>query len=69
MSRADYVKTTEIPQSLRCSICMEVFETPKRLQCGHTFCKTCIDQCLKSDIQKRCPFDRIPVKKINNDLY
>lgn len=31
-------KTTE------CSICMESFEEPKILPCGHTFCLQCIDQ-------------------------
>lgn len=49
MVRTDYVKSTEVPQSLRCNICMEIFENPMRLHCGHTFCKICIDSSLKND--------------------
>ena len=29
---------------LNCSVCLEVFECPKLLRCGHTFCLECLEQ-------------------------
>ncbi|XP_053309473.1 E3 ubiquitin-protein ligase RNF114 [Spea bombifrons] len=30
-----------------CPICLEIFENPVRVNCGHIFCSTCLHQCLK----------------------
>ncbi len=67
--KAQYVSSRDIPSALRCNICTEVFHQAKRLNCGHTFCKDCIDQTFKSDIEKRCPFDRIPSKPFAGKIY
>ena len=29
---------------LECSICLQVFQDPRNLPCGHTFCLRCIQQ-------------------------
>ena len=29
---------------LQCSICTEIFNKPLMVNCGHTFCKNCIEQ-------------------------
>ena len=40
---------------LSCSICFEVFVSPVRLPCLHTFCLTCVLQ----NQQKQCPLCRV----------
>lgn len=53
-----------IPQ-LMCSCCLEEFNDPKDLECGHTFCKKCLEHCIKSNPDDTCSFDgnedQIPV--------
>ena len=44
-----------------CSICQEEFKIPKFLQCGHTFCKSCLDFYISSSFRKEfivCPLCR-----------
>ncbi|XP_057312159.1 tripartite motif-containing protein 59-like [Hydractinia symbiolongicarpus] len=31
---------------LECKICLDQFERPKLLSCGHTYCKNCLDEIL-----------------------
>ncbi|XP_076025527.1 E3 ubiquitin-protein ligase TRIM39-like [Genypterus blacodes] len=38
-----------------CSICLDVFTDPVSTSCGHNFCRTCITQHWKSNIQCVCP--------------
>ena len=39
-----------------CCICHEVFNSPRTLECGHTFCKSCLDDYIKtSPVLKSCP--------------
>ncbi|XP_053725675.1 tripartite motif-containing protein 65 isoform X2 [Synchiropus splendidus] len=63
--------------NLNCSICMERFQVPVTIPCGHTFCQKCItmhwDVKRKSDIGPQCPicnFDFLtrPVLKQNVSL-
>ena len=56
--RPRYVCSRDIPGALKCTICTDTFYVPVRLQCGHVFCKQCIEACLKSDYEQRCPLDR-----------
>ncbi|XP_013855819.1 tripartite motif-containing protein 65 [Austrofundulus limnaeus] len=46
--------------SLTCVICLECFNYPVTIPCGHTFCKDCIsmywDTKSKSNIGPQCPF-------------
>ena len=50
----------------RCTICLEIFEDPRNLECGHTFCKTCINKLnynTKNDEKDlHCPQCRRPSK-------
>lgn len=55
MSRR-FLTPSKIPAYLICSICTEVFKTPFRINCGHTFCKECIFRWLEDN--KTCPVCR-----------
>ncbi|TNN38653.1 Zinc finger protein RFP [Liparis tanakae] len=52
MSAANYLPTEE---QLGCCICLEVFNDPVTIPCGHNFCKMCIKQHLNSNSQRQCP--------------
>ncbi|XP_025051192.1 zinc finger protein RFP-like isoform X2 [Alligator sinensis] len=34
-----------IQEELTCSVCLDYFTDPVTLDCGHNFCRACIDQC------------------------
>ena len=50
---------------LKCSICLNTYDIPKTLPCLHTFCKNCIEDCIKkrpsaiaddlAENEMRCP--------------
>ncbi|XP_042361250.1 E3 ubiquitin-protein ligase TRIM39-like [Plectropomus leopardus] len=39
-----------------CSICLDVFTDPVTIPCGHNFCKTCITDHWKLNVQCQCPY-------------
>eukprot|EP00003_Mantamonas_plastica_P033268 TRINITY_DN940_c1_g1_i1.p1 TRINITY_DN940_c1_g1~~TRINITY_DN940_c1_g1_i1.p1 ORF type:complete len:433 (+),score=119.35 TRINITY_DN940_c1_g1_i1:41-1300(+) len=47
---------SNLVESLTCQICLEIFDDPVCMACGHTFCRKCIKQEMKS--RQRCPLDR-----------
>ncbi|XP_043945876.1 E3 ubiquitin-protein ligase RNF114 [Protopterus annectens] len=40
-------ETSETLSSFLCPVCLEVFDNPIRVKCGHVFCSICLHQCLK----------------------
>uniref|UniRef100_A0A452GFM4 RING-type domain-containing protein n=1 Tax=Gopherus agassizii TaxID=38772 RepID=A0A452GFM4_9SAUR len=45
-----------IPNEATCSICLDYFEDPVSIRCGHNFCRACISQYWrKSDTNFSCP--------------
>ncbi|XP_057304339.1 E3 ubiquitin-protein ligase Midline-1-like isoform X2 [Hydractinia symbiolongicarpus] len=44
---------------LECKICMDTYDNPKLLSCGHTYCKNCLDDILvfqkNGSAEIRCP--------------
>ena len=50
-----YVYVHEIPAFLECSVCLEVFQDPVTLPCGHTFCRGCATTWFAKNTSKRCP--------------
>lgn len=65
MSRR-FLTPSKIPKYLFCIICSEVFDDPKRLTCGHTFCNNCISTWIKTS--RTCPVCRRPCRKNNLGL-
>mmetsp|Transcript_632 Transcript_632/g.1651 ORF Transcript_632/g.1651 Transcript_632/m.1651 type:complete len:472 (-) Transcript_632:121-1536(-) len=37
-----------LEEELTCSVCLGVYQDPRKLQCSHTFCLPCLDQILSS---------------------
>ncbi|XP_032445922.1 E3 ubiquitin-protein ligase TRIM39-like [Xiphophorus hellerii] len=50
-------------EHLWCCICLDVFSSPVTLPCGHNFCRSCIQEHLTSDPQRRCPMCKERVDK------
>lgn len=66
----------ESAQHDTCMICTETCLNPASLECGHWFCRTCLDHCYKSaacdESQNdtiNCPVCRRPSPWTNNKLY
>ena len=53
---------TQLEELLLCRICLQEYECPKLLYCGHTACKTCLKswQAEKGTIDIECPMCRRP---------
>ncbi|KAJ3232856.1 hypothetical protein HDU78_006825 [Chytriomyces hyalinus] len=59
--------TEDISANLRCAICTDAFDQPRRLsRCGHYFCRDCIGGWLAVADDAQCPVDRIPVSTASN---
>uniref|UniRef100_A0A8C3HMD6 Uncharacterized protein n=1 Tax=Chrysemys picta bellii TaxID=8478 RepID=A0A8C3HMD6_CHRPI len=61
MAAADPAKTFEDEAS--CPICLEYFNDPVTLDCGHNFCRACITQCwagLDTDVFCPCCMEIFP---------
>nr|XP_033770115.1 E3 ubiquitin-protein ligase RNF114 [Geotrypetes seraphini] len=37
----------DVPAWFTCPVCLEVFEKPVKVKCGHVFCTVCLQECLK----------------------
>lgn len=59
MRSLSYVMTYD---HLTCPICKMPFINPYTTICGHTFCRSCIMEAIKSPMGSRCPLDRTPLK-------
>lgn len=52
-----FVEKEKISDYLTCQICLDIFEDPHRLTCGHTFCLKCINKWRKNEMN--CPSCRV----------
>ncbi|XP_026990643.2 E3 ubiquitin-protein ligase TRIM39-like isoform X2 [Tachysurus fulvidraco] len=55
-----------IMQYLKCSICMDVLKEPVTTNCGHTFCKPCLNRHMSTN-NRVCPLckSQLPELKVN----
>tara|TARA_Y100000741_G_C18214173_1_gene542989 strand:+ start:854 stop:1288 length:435 start_codon:yes stop_codon:yes gene_type:complete len=61
----------EINDTLSCSICLEYYNRPRNLLCGHSFCTQCLEIIKISDNVIICPLCRFKTQLFNlsiNDL-
>ncbi len=54
----------DLPDYLRCSICLSCLQNPYQTPCGHRFCKDCIIPVMNSP-QNLCPQDRTIIDATN----
>nr|XP_055075340.1 E3 ubiquitin/ISG15 ligase TRIM25-like [Misgurnus anguillicaudatus] len=60
-------------ERLQCSICLDVLNDPVSTQCGHNFCKICLNTHWDNSQDCKCPncretFEKRPELKINTTL-
>ncbi|XP_030399663.1 E3 ubiquitin-protein ligase TRIM39-like [Gopherus evgoodei] len=55
-----------LQRELACSICLEYFQDPVSIQCGHNFCRACITKCWEGSVRNfSCPQCRKTARKRN----
>ena len=56
-------KVRELKDELNCPVCIEILTKPTMLvECGHIFCKTCVETLESSLNSVQCPICRAPLK-------
>lgn len=45
----------DIADNFKCSICLDIFEAPLELSCGHIYCMECIRSCFNNGSTSECP--------------
>ncbi|XP_043943630.1 zinc-binding protein A33-like [Protopterus annectens] len=48
-------QTVEFMEEFICPVCLELLNVPVTLECGHNFCRSCIDRVWDSEKQPSCP--------------
>ena len=51
----------EVEEEFNCTICLDIFYQPVTTECGHTFCKQCLQDALT--IRHLCTICRAPIFK------
>lgn len=66
---ARFLNRSEISRHLFCPICLEVFTSPMRTPCGHTFCLMCIENWVTIG-KRECPICKhhVSSRKLEKDL-
>ncbi|XP_069461854.1 E3 ubiquitin-protein ligase TRIM17-like isoform X2 [Ambystoma mexicanum] len=55
-----------LQKEVTCSICIQYFQDPVSIDCGHSFCRACISRCWEElDADPRCPYCRVPSQEVN----
>ena len=52
----------QLEEQLNCSICLDIYDDPKLLQCFHTYCRKCLVKLVirdqQGDLSRICPICR-----------
>ena len=49
MAQKQQFNKSYIPAVLECSLCLDMFDDPRNLPCGHTFCLKCLEKSVSSN--------------------
>ncbi|WAR17635.1 TRIM3-like protein, partial [Mya arenaria] len=47
------VEMEDVEEIITCSICMEIFNSPRVLPCQHTFCEHCLSSFIKNEVESK----------------
>ncbi|KAG8432090.1 hypothetical protein GDO86_018838 [Hymenochirus boettgeri] len=47
--------TDDFAEELTCPLCVELFKDPVMIECGHNFCRSCIDKAWEGQSSSTCP--------------
>ncbi|XP_064177048.1 zinc-binding protein A33-like isoform X2 [Anguilla rostrata] len=51
-------KASFLEEELCCPVCYEIFKDPVVLECSHSFCRVCLQQCWGENSPRECPICR-----------
>ncbi|KAM7319343.1 hypothetical protein ACRRTK_022455 [Alexandromys fortis] len=54
---------SKLMEDVTCPICMKILRDPVITDCGHNFCRQCIDQKTTATENPQCPICKLPVDK------
>lgn len=49
---------SRLEETLRCSVCQDIFQEPLFLTCRHSFCKSCLQEWWSQNRRPECPLCR-----------
>lgn len=52
------MRPQDTDENLKCPVCLEIFENPVSIPCGHKFCENCLDSCENVSGSATCPVCR-----------
>ncbi|XP_069053688.1 E3 ubiquitin-protein ligase TRIM39-like [Lepisosteus oculatus] len=60
-------------EQLRCSVCLDIFDKPVTIPCGHNFCMVCIERSWENRVLCQCPlckeiFNKRPDLRVNRSF-
>ena len=56
-----FIKKETLIDDLACPICFRLLYEPISLNCGHTYCRSCISKALSAKASQECPVCRAPL--------
>ncbi|KAI9292526.1 hypothetical protein K502DRAFT_367537 [Neoconidiobolus thromboides FSU 785] len=71
--KASEEKNNKIKSGLNCIVCLNYYELPHNLECGHVFCFHCIKDWflsqIRNDVNLFCPLCRCNIQKVPNFCF